>query len=238
MEKILKELKEIKSILSQIVGSNELPASERFSIESIRKAATEFRSILIEREAWISERDISKVIRKAPWNAGKFIIERFEFKNYFVRGRTYYFKKSDLVDLNKELKKRNINLGRYIELEADREKFLKYIESIKDPKRPKKHLRYKIPDNLRDIQTQPYHHPAKEKVQEHLAELKRRYEEEKLIQYIDIYGGNYAMFKHIYYFDRYLDKGLVKKCNDWCFQFNYANNALREISKIRSQVIY
>ena len=35
--------------------------------------------------------DIHKVIRKAPWRAGKFIIEKFQFTNYFTRGRTLYF---------------------------------------------------------------------------------------------------------------------------------------------------
>ena len=38
--------------------------------------------------------------------------EEFEFKNYFKQGSTYYFKKKDLIDLNKELKKRNILITR------------------------------------------------------------------------------------------------------------------------------
>ncbi len=62
------------------------------------------------RGEWVSSGDVDKVIKHAPFNPSKLLIEEFQFKNYFKRGSTYYFKRKDLQDLNKELKKRNINL--------------------------------------------------------------------------------------------------------------------------------
>jgi len=118
-DRILKEIKELKSVISQVIGTPELPTKQKFSKEAISKAAKEFQKLSIERGEWLSESDIHKVIRKAPWRAGKFIIEDFGFTNYFTRGRTLYFNKMDLVALNVELKKRNIDLSRYIELQED-----------------------------------------------------------------------------------------------------------------------
>ena len=121
-DRILKEIKELKSVIAQVIGSSELPAKQKFSKEAIAKAAKEFQKLSIERGEWLVESDIHKVIRKAPWRAGKFIIEKFGFNNYFTRGRTLYFNRKDLVALSAELKKRNIDLSRYIELEEDKEK--------------------------------------------------------------------------------------------------------------------
>lgn len=48
-EKIYIELKQIRILLSELVGSSELPANKRFSKEAITKAAKEFRKLSIER---------------------------------------------------------------------------------------------------------------------------------------------------------------------------------------------
>jgi len=69
------------------------------------------------------------------------LIEEFQFKNYFKRGSTYYFKKKDLQDLNLELKERNINLKVYEELLRDNEKFQKYIVSVSQSEGIKKRRR-------------------------------------------------------------------------------------------------
>lgn len=66
----------------------------------------------------------------------------------------------------------------------------------------------------------------------------REYEKDKLVEFIDIFRESHAMMKSIYYFDRYLDPAKRKQCDRWCFEFNYAQDALAEIKKIRSQVIY
>ena len=237
-EKILKEIKALKSVIAQVIGSSELPVKQQFSKEAISKAAAEFQKLSIERGEWIEEHEISKIIKKAPYNSGKFIIERFEFTNYFKRGRSLYFNKKEIIALNAELKKRNINLSRYMELEDDKEKFRQYIETLKDPKKSKKRQRFKIPDDLKDIVTYPYHHPPRELVENHIETLKQEFEKYKMVEYVDIYGGTHAMFKHIYYWDRYLNPEIKKRCQNWCSQFNYANEALKLIKQVKSQVIY
>lgn len=235
-EKILKEIKLVKTLLSTVVGTQELTKREQFSKEALRKAASEFRKLQITRGEWVLDREISKVIRSAPYSSGQFIIEKFGFTNYFKKGRSYYFNRKDLVALNKELKARKINLATYMELDEDKEKFNKYVLELKQGK--KKRPRFKIPENLENIETQPYNHPPKEQVLAHIQSLMDEYEKDKLVEFIDIYDGPYAVAKHIFHFDRYLDKDLKKQCAKWCFEFNYAQKALKEIKKIRSQVIY
>lgn len=165
---ILKEIKELRLILAQVIGSSDMPVKQQFSKEAIAKAAVEFKKLSIERGEWIPENEISKIIRKAPYFSGKFIIEEFEFTNHFKRGRTLYFNKKEIIALNNELKKRNINLGRYIELVEDQEKFKKYLEEVRNSKGTKKRPRFKIPDELKDIETYSYHHPPKEVVKKHI----------------------------------------------------------------------
>ncbi|HEX6848132.1 MAG TPA: hypothetical protein VF144_14215 [Chitinophagaceae bacterium] len=41
-KQILREFKELKNLISQLIGISALPAKERFSKESILKAAKEF----------------------------------------------------------------------------------------------------------------------------------------------------------------------------------------------------
>ncbi len=234
--KLYTELKQLRYLLAKIVGTQDLPKREQFSKEAVKKAASDFRKLQTERGEWIPEHDISKIIRKAGYRAGRFIIEKFNFKNYYIRGQQYFFSRKDLIELNKELKARKINLGKYMELEEDKDKFHKYLDELKQGK--KRRPRYKIPDQLKDIESQPYNHPPKEKVLAHIDVLMEEFNNDKLIEYIDIFNDNYAMYKQIYYFDRYVDPDIKKKCNRWCFEFNYAQTALREIRKIRSQVIY
>jgi hypothetical protein len=240
MEKqILKEIKELRLLLSSLIGTSDLPVKQRFSKEAITKAAVEFKKLSIDRGEWIMEGDISKIIRKAPYYSGKFIIEKFGFTNYFTRGRYLYFNRKDIIALKDELKLKNINLGRYMELLEDQEKFHKYVESTKDPKAPKKRKRFHIPEELKEIETLPYNHPPREIILKHLDELREEFQKFKLVEYIDVYqDGTYAMFKFHYSFDRYLNADLKKRCKNWCSQFNYANHALKEISKIKSEVIY
>jgi len=235
-EKILKEVKQVKTLLAAVVGTQDLTKREQFSKEALRKAASEFRKLQVTRGEWILDREISKVIRSAPYYSCQFIIEKFGFTNYFKKGRSYYFNRKDLVALNKELKARKINLATYMELDEDKEKFNKYVLELKQGK--KKRPRFKIPENLKNIETQPYNHPPKEKVLDHLKSLMDEYDRDKLVEFIDIYDGSYAMVKHIFHFDRYLDKDLKKQCSKWCFEFNYAQKARNEIKKIRTQAIY
>jgi len=127
-DQILKEIRTVRKLLSEIIDTEELPARQKYSKEAIEAAAKEFKTLSIKRGKWIENGDISKFVKGAPYGSGKFIIEKFGFTNYFTRGKTHYFNKKDLVAFGNELKKRNINLKRYMELLADQEKFNKYVD--------------------------------------------------------------------------------------------------------------
>ncbi len=235
-EKLFNEMKQLRLLLAKVVGTQDLPKREQFSKEAIKKASLEFRKLQTERGEWIEDYEISKVIRSAGFRSGRFIIEKFGFKNYFKRGHQYFFNRKDLMALNKELKARKIHLGTYMKLEEDKEKFHKFLSELKQGK--KRRPKYKIPEQLENICTQPYNHPPKEKVLKHLDDLMQEFEKDKLVEFIDIFQESYAMVKHIYHFDRYIDPSIRRKCNKWCFEYNYAQNALAEIKKIRSEIIY
>jgi len=165
-EKVLKEVKQIKILLSQLIGTSEQPAQQKFSKEAIAKAAKEFRNLAIQRGEWVSRHDIDSVIRNAPWDSGKIIIEKFGFTNYFVRGKTTYFNRKDLAELGKELKKRKIDLKKYVELVNDKEKFQKYVDGIILPKGRKKRKNYRVPEHLQDIFSKPYSPPDEQMVRD------------------------------------------------------------------------
>jgi len=38
------------------------------------------------------------------------------------------------------------------------------------------------------------------------------------------------MLKHVYFFQKYLEPGLKRRCQKWCEDFNYANHALELIT--------
>lgn len=236
-EKIYTELKQIRRLLSELLGTSDLPASQKFSKEAIAKAAKEFRKLSIERGEWITGDEISKIIRHAPWYSGKTIIEKFQFTNYFKRGSTLYFNRKDLTELNKELKARNINMKTYCELLEDKEKFQKYVNNIILPKGKKTRQRFKIPESLRDIFSKPYSAPTEELVRIEIDALMEEYKKFDLSEYIDLFEGKtYAMFKYDYSFDRYLKPELKKFCKDWSFKFNYANNALKRILELKESI--
>ncbi len=233
-EKLLIELKQIRKVLSQIVGTSDLPAKQKFSKEAISKVAKEFRKLSIERGEWIPNGEIHKIIKHAPWHSAKVIIEKFEFTNYFKRGQTFYLNRKDLVKLNKELKQRNINLEKYCELLNDKEKFQKYVNRIILPKGRKPRNYFKIPEGLRDIFSQPYSAPTEKLVRNEIETLLEEFDKFDLSEYIDLFEGKtYAMFKYDYSFDRYIKPELKKFCKDWSFKFNYANTALRRISELK-----
>lgn len=235
-DKILTEIRQIRKLLSELVGTTDLPVKQKFSKEAISRASKEFRKLSIERGAWIPSHDIDKIIKHAHWNSAKFIIENFEFTNYFKRGSTLYFNRKDLIALNKELKKRNIDLGKYYELVNDREKFRKYVKGILLPTGRKTRNHFKIPEGLRDIFTKPYSAPTQELVRKEIEVLMEEYKKFDLSEYIDLfYGKTYAMFKYDYSFDRYLKPELKKFCKDWSFKFNYANTALKRIMELKEE---
>lgn len=234
-EKVLKELKGIKKMLSELIGTSELPAKEKFSKEAITKAAKEYRKMAIERGEWLTDDEISKVIRKAPWGSGKVLIEKFGFTNYFMRGRSYYFNKKDLAALNVELKKKNINLAEYCELLHDQVNFEKYRLRAVDNIGKKTRTRFKVPEGLEGLNSKHYPPPSEEVIKDEVQKLLEECKKFDLTEYISFADKKtYAWFKYNYTFDKYLEPKLKKYCKDWCFKFNYANDALKKIRDIEA----
>lgn len=232
---IANELRQIRNILSELIGSSDLPAKERFSREAIEKAAVEFRNLQTERGEWIRNGEIDDVIKHANYNSGRILIDQFEFKNYFTRGRTPYFNKKDLIELDKELKKKNINLTIYDELLRDKEKFQKYIDSIPKKSGPKPKKNFRIPEGLENVFSVPYSLQIEDKVYEELDGLMEDYKKFNLSEYVGLFEKKtHAMFKYDYNLDRYLKPELKKFCKDWCFKFNYAQSALKRLHELKS----
>lgn len=235
-DKILAELKQLRRLFTVLLGTEELPAKEKFSRAAIIKAASGYKKMQAERGEWISSHDIDKIIKHAPYNPSKMLIEEFQFKNYFKRGSTYYFKKKDLQDLNLELKERNIDLKVYEELLRDNDKFQKYIDSVSCSAGAKKRKRFMVPDGLENIFSEPYSPPNEELVRNEIKALWKEYEDFNMSEYVDLYyKKTYASFKYIYYWDRYLDPKTKKLCKGWCEKFNYANTALKKILEQKSK---
>lgn len=232
IDNLLTEIKELKAAIAILIGTADLPPEEQFSKQALDKAAKQFQKMSIERGEWIEESDISKYIKKAHYRAGVFIIREFKFANYFKRGQVYYFNKKDIIALGKELKDRNVDLGRYMEYVQDQAKFQKYLLMIaeKTPGKTKKKA-FELPKDLKDITTSDAKKPSPDLIREDIKQLKDEFFQYSLGDYIDIYKENYAMMKYIYHFQKYLDPTLKKQCKNWCEKFNYANNALEVVTK-------
>jgi hypothetical protein len=232
---ILQELKNIKQLLTELMGTSGLPPDQRFSQKAISKAAKEFQKMAIARGEWIENHDIENVIKNAPWNCGQVIIEKFGFTNYFTQGKTLYFNKKDLQDLGKELKARNINLKDYVFLLEDHAKFQNYIANINNSK-GKKQKSFKIPEELRDIWAKPYSAALEELIRTEIKTLMEEHKKFALDEYITFYEKKtFASSIYIYNFDRYLKDDLKKFIKDWCFKYNYANAALKKILDIKKE---
>jgi hypothetical protein len=161
-------LQAIKLLLSKLVGTSNAPEGDRFSADALDKAAERFQKLSIERGDWLEERDVDKVIKKAPYQAGAFIRSEFGFSNFFRRDKKYYYNKTDLIALAKELKERNIDLKSYIELRADEEKFRKYRDSILLKSGVNASKRFAVPYDIRDIVSSSPKAPSAEIIKDDL----------------------------------------------------------------------
>lgn len=237
-KEILSEIKELRTALTQVLGIADLPPDQQFLKEALNKAAKEFQKLNIERGQWVADHSIGKYIKNAGYRAGAFIRQEFGFSNYFKRGQTYYYSKKDLISLGKELKERNVDLGRYMEFIEDRTKFKKYLsEAAQNNKGKLKNKSYKLPTEVNNITTSPPPMPEASVIREDIKRLKEEFFQYKLSDYIDIYRDNYAMTKFIYHFEKYLEPGLKRRCKKWCDDFNYANHALEEVTKKKEKFI-
>ena len=227
-KQILAELKELKSILSHLIGTSELSSEEQFSQDSLDKATKQFLKMAAQRGEWVKEGEVGKYI-KADWRAGSFIRSEFGFNACIKDGRSNLYNKKALQKLGQDLKARNIDLDRYMEYkrsEADFQKKLAANKKSTKGKRP-----YELPNDVRDITTSAPPMPDVEVVKEDLKHLKADFFENKMAEYIDIYNGNHAMMKFIYYYKKYLNPEIKRRCKKWCDDFNYANHAMELITK-------
>ena len=237
-KEILSEIKELRTALTQVLGIADLPPDQQFLKEALNKAAKEFQKLNIERGQWVADHSIGKYIKNAGYRAGAFIRQEFGFSNYFKRGQTYYYSKKDLISLGKELKERNVDLGRYMEFIEDRTKFKKYLsEAAQNNKGKLKNKSYKLPTEVNNITTSPPPMPEASVIREDIKRLKEEFFQYKLSDYIDIYRDNYAMTKFIYHFEKYLEPGLKRRCKKWCDDFNCVNHALEEVTKKKEKFI-
>jgi hypothetical protein len=226
-KELLKELQELKFIMSKVVGSSDGSPENRFSEETLNKAEREFKEMSIERGDWVKDDDIKKYIKSVPWNVGAFIRKEFEFSNWFKRGHEYLYSKKDLIALDEELTGRNIDLKRYKEFVEDKAAFDKRMATLTNKKSKKS---FHLPVGIKDIPTSDIAKPDPEIVRTDLARLKQEFKIGKLEGYIDVYKGTHAMLKNIYYYQKYLEPGLKRRCRKWCDDFNYANHALELIT--------
>ena len=231
-KEILKEIKEVKSVIAKLIGVSDLPPEKRFSIEALDKVAKQFQKLSIERGEWVVSHDIDKYIKSASYRSGNFIIKEFGFSNYFKRGSSNYFNKQDLIALGKELKERNVDLSRYEELKEDQLKFHRYLESASKNKEGK--TAFKVPKNLKDITTTPPKLPPVEQLRAEVKRLREEFIQYKLAEYVDIYRDSYAMMKHLYYFNKYIDPDIRKRIKRWVQDFNDVNHLLAE-SKVKKE---
>jgi hypothetical protein len=231
-DQILNEIKELKSALTQVLGLASPSTKDLFSTEALEKAAKEYRKLSIERGEWVSSHDIKMYVKSASYNPANFIIKELEFSNYFKRGSTYYFKKQDLIALAKELKDRNVDLGRYEELKADQEKFKKYLENAKQNKKGKK--AFKITIDTKNITSDPVKLPPVEELKAELKKLREEFLQYKLAEYVDVYKDSYAMIKYLYHVQKYIEPGVQKRIRKWIIDFNNVNHLLTE-SKVKKE---
>lgn len=235
LDKVMEELALIKSLLSKLTGTSELPQTERFSLEAVDKAAIDFQTMSISRGEWVEDNLINKYIKSAKYyGTGNFIREHFGFSNYFKRGRSYYYNKTDLTALSKELKERNVDLGRYMDYVESQANFKKSVgEALLNTKEKKGKKNFKLPSDAKDMTSKPAPLPSAEIIRNDIKALKEEFFEHNLAEYIDIYGSNHAMLKFVYHFEKYIKPELKRRCTKWVANFNYANHALELVTKKR-----
>jgi len=235
IEKISKDITELKNMFSTLIGTTGLPMKERFSSDALGKAAKEFKKLFSQREEWIDEHGLDKYFKGLPYGGGKFIREELKFTHYFIYGKSYYYNRTAIRELAAALKERNVDLKRYIELLQDKEKFLKKLET--ETKKKKKTHPFSLPGSLKDINTTNPPRPDPQVIKDDLKRLNEEFFREKLTEYVDIYQGNYAMVKFEYHFNRYTKPEIRSRAKKWCEQFNYANTALEKLGQPKQKFI-
>lgn len=68
---LLAEIRQLKAVMSALIGTSDLPAKERFSKEALARAAKDFKKLSIERGEWLTDSNISK-IKNAHYGSAAF----------------------------------------------------------------------------------------------------------------------------------------------------------------------
>lgn len=230
-DKIFTELAQIKKVLTHIIGTSELAPSKQFSIEALNKAAKEFKKLNTLKNGWIKDYDVRKYFPGCVTGVGKFIRDEFEFSYYFTQGGAIYHNKKAIIELSKELKSRNVDLSRYMELRKEQNQLEKNIKAAALRKKSKnKGKSYKLKQGLKDISISDYQFPSKEVVKQDIKDLKKQFHRESLGDFIEVYS-DYAMVKFGSQLKKYMVEAAQKKCQTWCNKFNKANYALKLITE-------
>ncbi len=142
------------------------------------------------------------------------------------------YHKPDLVSLKNALKEQNIDLSRYMDLRRSEAEFERKMQKLEEQKKKEPGRKaFKIPGGIKDITTSMIPAPDVQLIRDDLARLKEEFNRLKYVQYIDIYKGNHAMLKSMYYYEKYLEPKLKKACRKWVEDFNYANHAMELATK-------
>jgi hypothetical protein len=226
---ILAEITEIKRILAHLVGTTDIPISQQFSTAALDKAAKEFNKLSNIRGQWLDEFEIGKYLKGGI--VGKFIREEFEFSNYYKQGNSFRYNKKDIIALSKELKSRNIDLSKYIELRNGQEHLKeKMLAAALNNKVKNKKKSFKVPVGLKDIAISDFEFPDIEIVKNDIKNLMEEFKSEDIESYVDIFG-DHAMIKYNHNIKKYLPNRTHTICRAWCNKFNKANFALRLLTE-------
>ncbi|UAY55667.1 hypothetical protein [Arachidicoccus terrestris] len=210
--------------MGKLLELSDLATDSKFSMQKVESAAKSFLKFQSERGQWIAEDSLEKYF-KGCWSAGKFIREHFGFNDWIKYSYSYLYNRKSIERLADELKKRNVDLQRYTEYVASQALFQKKMDEFFEKKKGR--YAYLLPDDLADIQTTDVPKPDVKLVQDDITELRKEFDEFKMIEFIDVYKGHYAVLKTDYSFYKYRDSELIDRCKKWCHNFNYANEALK-----------
>lgn len=225
MDKIESTLNEIKDLLAKLIGTSDLPKEKQFSEKAIEKATKEFKKLRRENNVWIKTHEIGNHIKDAPYEAGKFIREEFEFKNFHTKGPACYYLKSDIILLAEELKKRKIDLRAYMQMKEKEKKNSDYnITQKKNPKGA-----FKIPDNLNNIQPRPEKQKSLKKLMAKLNNIMAEYHKDGLSDYIEI-ADNLALPKSNYS-NQKVEITINEKVKKWWPKYNRVQSEIANLEK-------
>jgi len=229
-----KDVAELKRILAKLLGADDTSAKEAFSMKSLDKAQKLFNKMRKDDKAWVSETKIYTVVRGAGQGrgSGKFIREHFEFNSWIKDSSGYRYLRKDLVKLNEQLKKRNIDLEQYRSMLLQKADFEKKVADYHNKKGG-----FKVPEGIEDITTSDPPYPDIQLITERLAKLEQEFKDNQWEQYIDVYTTGFAMKKSLSDVRTYMKGGFIQRLYNWCFKFNYACMAYQKINYKRYKSI-